>query len=122
MNRLILIPVAAVVAVALDTAPLPAQDAPNLDGVRQAAEQGDADAQFYLGMVYYTGEGVSEDDAEAVRWYRMAAEQGDVSAQFSLGLMYATGRGVSEDDAEAVRWLRMAAEQGGFVRWADRHR
>ena len=40
MNKLILILVAAVVAVALDIAPLPAQDTPDL--FRQAAEQGNA--------------------------------------------------------------------------------
>ena len=38
--------------------------------------------------------GVSEDDAEAVRWYRLAAEQGHASAQFNLGVMYARGEGV----------------------------
>ena len=91
MNKLILILVAAVVAVALDIAPLPAQDTPDL--FRQAAEQGHASAQFNLGLMYATGEGVPEDDAEAVRWYRMAAEQGHAGAQFNLGLMYATGGG-----------------------------
>ena len=112
MNKLILIPVAAVVAVALDIAPLPAQDTPDIDDVRQAAEQGLAMAQYNLGYRYANGRGVLEDDAEAVRWYRIAAEQGLASAQFSLGYMYANGEGVPEDDAEAVRWYRMAAEQG----------
>ena len=36
----------------------------------------DADAQFNLGVMYDTGEGVPQDDAEAVRWFRLAAEQG----------------------------------------------
>ena len=43
---------------------------------RMAAEQGDANAQFNLGVMYDNGEGVSEDDVEAVRWWRLAAEQG----------------------------------------------
>ena len=81
-------------------------------GYRLAAEQGDASAQFNLGVRYVTGEGVAQDDAEAVRWYRLAAEQGDASAQFNLGVMYGTGEGVAQDDAEAVRWYRLAAEQG----------
>ena len=55
MNKLILILVA---AVALDIAPLPAQDTPDL--FRQAAEQGYADAQFNLGLMYHIGEGVPE--------------------------------------------------------------
>ena len=80
--------------------------------VRQAAEQGDATAQFNLGVMYAKGEGVPQDDAAAVRWYRLAAEQGHASAQGTLGAMYAIGRGVPQDDVEAVRWFRLAAEQG----------
>jgi TPR repeat protein len=47
-------------------------------------EQGDAEAQFALGLMYDNGEAVSQDKAEAVRWYRMAAEQGNAKAQASL--------------------------------------
>ena len=79
---------------------------------RQAAEQGDAEAQYALGFMYATGEGVSKDEPEAVRWYRLAADQGYASAQYFLGVMYADGRGVSKDEAEAVRWYRLAADQG----------
>ena len=64
------------------------------------------------GDVRKTDEGVTQDDAEAVRWYRLAAEQGDAWAQTNLGVMYENGRGVTQDDAEAVRWYRLAAEQG----------
>ena len=79
---------------------------------RLAADQGHADAQFELGVKYETGEGVPQDDAEAVRWYRLAAEQGYVGAQHNLGFAYRTGAGVPQDDTEAVRWFRLAAEQG----------
>jgi TPR repeat protein len=79
---------------------------------RLAAEQGHADAQFYLGVSYSGGEGVDQDHAEAVRWHRLAAEQGDAEAQFHLGLSYDFGEGVDQDHAEAVRWYRLAAEQG----------
>ena len=61
--------------------------------------------------MYANGEGVPEDDAEAVRWYRLAADQGHADAQYNLGWMYANGEGVVEDDAEAVRWYRLAADQ-----------
>jgi TPR repeat protein/CHAT domain-containing protein len=79
---------------------------------RRAAQQGNASAQFNLGLMYYDGDGVVQDEDEAVRWYRMAAEQGDASAQNSLGWVYEHGRGVEQDEDEAVRWYRMAAEQG----------
>ncbi len=76
------------------------------------AEQGAAAAQFYLGVMYENGLGVSQDYAEAVKWYRKAAEQGDDEAQNNLGILYVTGRGVTRKYAEAVKWYRKAAEQG----------
>ena len=56
--------------------------------------------------------GVTQDYAEAVRWYRKAAEQGFANAQYLLGVCYTKGEGVTQDYAEAVRWYRKAAEQG----------
>ena len=85
-----------------------------------AAADGNAQAQFNLGLRYTTGRGVPRSDREAVGWYRKAAEQGYAQAQYSLGVMYANGPrfvclyrcGVARDDAEAVAWYRKAAEQG----------
>ncbi len=81
---------------------------------RKAAEQGDAIAQYNLGMSYGTGKGVPQrDNTEAVRWYRKAAEQGHADAQFHLGMSYFGGSGVPRRDfAKAEHWLRKAAEQG----------
>ena len=76
------------------------------------AEQGDATAQYKLGVMYNYGWGVPEDEAEEVRWYRLAADQGNAAAQFNLGNMYAKGAGVLKDEAEAGRWYRLAADQG----------
>jgi len=76
------------------------------------AQQGDAEAQSNLGVVYHNGEGVPQDDVEAVKWFRKAAEQGLADAQFNLGLMYYSGKGVPKDDTEAAKWWRKAAEQG----------
>ena len=79
---------------------------------REKAEQGDAKAQYNLGWMYYKGEGVPQDDAEAAKWFRKAAVQGNDRAQFGLGVMYDEGQGVPQDDAEALKWYRKAAEQG----------
>lgn len=76
------------------------------------AQQGNADAQFHLGELYDEGEGVPENDVEALQWYRMAADQGHEAAQTVLGAMYSVGQGVTQDFKEAVRWDRLAAEQG----------
>ena len=79
---------------------------------RPLAEQGFANAQYDLGLMYKEGQGVPRDDGEAVAWYRRAAEQGYAEAQNNLGDLYASGRGVSLDYARAVGWFRKAAEQG----------
>jgi hypothetical protein len=77
--------------------------------LRARAEQGDAEAQFKLGLMYVNGQGVPQDYAQAVGWYRKAAEQGYAAAQYNLGRMYETGRGVPRDDVEAHLWQDLAA-------------
>ena len=53
-------------------------------------------------MAYLNGEGVPQDDAQALIWFRKAAEQREPTAQFEIGQAYATGRGVPRDDAQAI--------------------
>ena len=76
------------------------------------ADQGDAQAQFNLALMYYEGEGVPQDYAEAIKWFRKAAEQGLAAAQFTLALMYATGQGVPQDYVESYVWNSLAAASG----------
>ena len=102
---------AAVLAALLLCVPIQAQT-PQINAWRTYAARGNAEAQFLLGIAYVNGEGVPQDDAEAVRWFRLAAERGHPPAQFLLGLKYSSGEGIPKDDAEAVRWYRLAAEQG----------
>ena len=52
---------------------------------QKAAEQGDAVAQAALGFSYATGDGVPQDDGEAVRWYRLAAAQGNAMCSIHPG-------------------------------------
>ena len=77
-----------------------------------AAEQGDASAQFMIGGMYYGGEGVPQDYAEAVKWYRLAAEQGDASAQNNLALMYYRGQGVLQSNVMAHMWMNISSASG----------
>jgi TPR repeat protein len=76
------------------------------------AEGGHSEAQTILATLYYQGEFVEQDYAEAVRWYRAAVEQGNVTAHRHLGMMYYVGDGVPQDQAEGVRLLRVGAEHG----------
>ena len=84
----------------------------DVETLRLAAEQGDAEAQASLAAMYIQGRGLPQDDAEAVRWYRLAADQGEAQARQNLETMYHEGHGVPQDNAEAVRWFRLAADQG----------
>ncbi len=79
---------------------------------KRATDQGHAEAQLYLGMLYKEGKGLPKDDNESGNRFRKAAEQGSAEAQFNLGLMYFQGQGVPRDYAESVKWYRLAAKQG----------
>ncbi len=76
------------------------------------AEQGQALAQYNLGLLYANGKGVSKDDAQAQQWYEKAAAQGHADAQVNLGILYDYGRGVAQDYKKAVYWYRLSAKQG----------
>ena len=54
---------------------------------RKATENGNANAQFNLGVKYQLGRGVAQDYEKAVELYRKAAEQGNAKAQNKLGLI-----------------------------------
>ncbi len=73
------------------------------------AEQGNPDAQFFLGKMYWMGQGVLKDANQAVKWFKLSAEQGNAEAQFYLGSFYLLPH---RDIAEGVKWLRLSAEQG----------
>jgi TPR repeat protein len=86
--------------------------AQDFEGVKRAAQQGNAKTQNNLGLMYADGQGVKPSDAEAVKWLRKAAKQGDANAQFNLGWMVSHGQGVTRNKAEAMKWYRKAAKQG----------
>ena len=95
-----------------------ADDVSDFRETLQAAERGNAQAQNNLGLMYETGRGVRQDDAEAVRWYRQAAEQGYAEAQYNLGAMYDSGRGVRQDLHLSKEWFGKACD-GGFQEGCD---
>ena len=90
-------------------------DAQARQALEKAAAQGDADAQFGLGVMYSLGQGVPQDYAQARQWLEKAAAQGLAWAQAVLGEMYANGQGVPQDYAQARQWYEKAAAQGNAV-------
>ena len=77
-----------------------------------AAEEGLDLAQYNLAILYFTGQGVEKDAAEAFRWTELAALQGHVAAQFNLGSLYYAGDGVEADLNKAVKMFEGAARAG----------
>ena len=82
-----------------------------LTDLQQRAAAGDATAQFELGALYYLGQGVPQDYAQARTWYEKAAVQGHAKAQFNLGALYENGQGITRDYDKARAWYEKVAAQ-----------
>ena len=80
--------------------------------LRPLAQQGDAQAQLKLGLLYEDGRGVAINFEESAKWFRLAAEQGETEAQNSLAFAYAKGKGVGQNYVEAYKWVSLAASRG----------
>ncbi len=80
--------------------------------LRPLAEQGNAEAQYNLGVLYRTGRGVTKDYSAAFTWFGKAAAQAHAQAQYNLGVLYLNGWGTAADPDQARHWLELAAAQG----------
>ena len=76
--------------------------------LRPLAEQGDPAAQINLGNMYFDGNGVPQNNAEAVKYYLLAADQGSADAQIALGFQYEYGEAVPQDYVQAHKWFDLA--------------
>ena len=77
---------------------------------RAAAEQGHAQAQYELGLMYQLGVGVEKRYFFAARWFRRAAMQGHGEAMCRLAHLYRTGKGTLKGGFTAMQWIRKYAE------------
>ncbi len=87
----------------------------SLADLQKLADQGDPEAQWQMAVRYHNGEGVPQDDTQAMKWFERAAEQGHVDAQSRLGAYYWAGRGVPEDLSKAYYWSAIATAQGDEI-------
>jgi hypothetical protein len=77
------------------------------------AKNGDAEAQYYLAILYDDGlGGLSKDSFRAFDWYQKSANQGFAKAQFNVAIMFDHGEGTPPDKTEAFKWYYRAAEKG----------
>lgn len=87
-----------------------------LKDLQPLAERGDASAQHWLAVSYFSYPVTMQGDPLlAVQWYRRAAEQGYAPSQVHLGALYELGAGVTQDVAQAAAWYRRAASQGNAM-------
>ena len=78
-----------------------------------AANQGDAEAQYQIGICYKEGTGVRKNMKMSAQWFTKSAEQGHAKAQFQIGLAYNFKIfGVKPDPQKALYWMTKSAEQG----------
>ena len=79
------------------------------------AQKGDAEAQFYVAVMFHFGQHVTQSEQNAAAWYRRAAEQGIAGAMRNLGVLYEEGRGKRQSYDKAAKWYRRAAENGDIL-------
>jgi len=80
--------------------------------IRTSAEEGNANAQYNLGVFYERGQGIPQNYAQAAYWYQKAAQQGYAAAENNLAGMHLDGLGLPRDYTQALYWYRKAADHG----------
>ena len=71
-----------------------------------------AEANYAIGMLYWTGQGQTKDYHKASQWLQKAAEMGHPGAQGKLGYLYTEGIAVPKNYETAFDWFSKAAKQG----------
>lgn len=82
----------------------------SIEELQRLAEQGDVEAQYYLGIMYSDGDGIQRDYKKGFFWCEKAALQGYPEAQFVVADMYECGDGVERNIEKAIEWYKKAAE------------
>jgi len=81
------------------------QLARDIDFLKRAADNGNAEAMFLLGICYARGRKVPQCYTAAAKWFHQASRKGHTGATTSLGFLYAHGRGVHLDEKLAYKLL-----------------
>jgi TPR repeat protein len=90
-----------------------AKDSQQFQDNLEAAQEGNIEAQYNLGVDYLNGLRTEENDLQALKWFAPAAQAGHSGAQYYLGEFYLYGLATLEvDQKEALQWYQKAAAQG----------
>lgn len=80
--------------------------------LERLANEGDALAAHFLGLLHLNGKGLPQNETLAVEWFRKSAEGGRADSAHNLGVIYERSRGELKNTQEARRWYRVAADKG----------
>ncbi len=84
--------------------------AQSLEEFMEQAKKGNRDAQYEIGMAYYTGE-LPQSEQTALHWFYQAAQNGHTNAQLFLGMNYYRKGRTPADSIQAYIWLTLAAKK-----------
>lgn len=76
------------------------------------AESGHPAAQYNIGVMHEWGNGVPQNNSQALKWYKRSAERFHKDAQNNLGALYSKGEGTEQDFVEALKWFIISAQNG----------
>ncbi|MBI3560267.1 MAG: sel1 repeat family protein [Gammaproteobacteria bacterium] len=74
------------------------------------AQQGNAEAQYNLALLFKNGLGIPKDERKALEWFHQAAHQGMTDAMYNIGVMYYEGKGAYRSDKSAIEWWQLGAD------------
>lgn len=80
----------------------------SLLAIKNAAEQGDATAQYALGLMYEYGKGVKLDEKQRIKWFLVAAQSGNEKAQRAIASHYYSEKQYDK----SLTWYRKLASNG----------
>jgi len=88
------------------------EDKRAIQSYRQAADKGDADAMFKLGLCYFNGDGVSQDKKKAIELIKHAVDNDSADAMNCLAKLYLSGREIGQDKKKAIELFQRAVGLG----------
>lgn len=81
----------------------------------KSAEQGNRDAQYELGIMFYSGFTIEQSYENSFYWFRKGAENGLADGQAAVALCYKRGRGTPRDEEQTAHWFDLSARQGNAM-------
>jgi uncharacterized protein len=88
------------------------QEKPVLASVQAAADAGDANSLFQLGVFYLKGDGVTQSFEKTVELWTKSADKGNLLAKQNLAFLYLHGKGVDKNSEKGMSLLKEAADSG----------